>query len=279
MARVGRDTVLKQGANVIAGVRVLNFEWKSETVDISQGESDGYRRSCEIDGLKTIDISVEGITKDNYFQEIAYSRSQSRLLTDVTIEIPDATGTGFQTLTSDFYLANLNITGEYNGAISFLCSLIGSAIIENGEIIGITRDSGTGQITGRVGYTYSAISCVSTNIDDTYWSAGANTVWSGSEWSINSGSDMTLNAINAWRIGYRPSKLTITLVSTIPSDDILFTLAGTTGQIIFIEPINVTDSPQSFEFDLDFTGNGDIDGITINSISSQSVSLNCIQFT
>ena len=78
MANIGRETVLKRGLSVIAGVKVLSLDWGSETVDISQGEDDGYRLSCEIDGLTTFEIQLDGLTKDHALQDVALSRSGSR---------------------------------------------------------------------------------------------------------------------------------------------------------------------------------------------------------
>lgn len=154
MANVGRETVLKRNGNVIAGVRVLGLEWKSETVDISQGESDGYRLACEIDGLSTIDIQVEGISKDHEFQEIALSRSGSRLLENVVIELANPNGIGTTLILTDFFITNFSLGAEFSDAIVFSCSLVGSAKIIDGEITNVDRDPQTGQITGTPGIVY-----------------------------------------------------------------------------------------------------------------------------
>ena len=157
MASVGRETKLIKDGNVIAGVRLINVDWQSESVDISQGESDGYRLLSEIDGLTTIDIQCEGITKDHELQEIAYSRSQSRLLKNISLELPRPEG-GIIELTLDLYIDSLSVNANYNDAISFNASFTGSAIIEDGQIIGIQRDETTGEISGTPGYSYNELS-------------------------------------------------------------------------------------------------------------------------
>ena len=154
MASIGRLTKLKKDNVVVAGLRVLNISWSSESIDLSRGESDGFRRLAEIDGLESISISVEGLTKEAFFQELAYTRNDSRLLTNCTIDIPDENGQPYKTLSTDFYFDNYSQTAEIKGAIAFTCNLISSARIENGQIIGVTIDPQTGEITGTPGRSY-----------------------------------------------------------------------------------------------------------------------------
>ena len=155
MGNVGRETKLIKDGNVIAGVRLINVDWQSESVDISQGESDGYRLLSEIDGLTTIDIQCEGITKDHELQEIFLSRSQSRLLNDVSLVLPTPTNNN-ALVRLDLFINSFNISANFDDAITFSANFIGSAIIENGEILGGTQDPVTGKITGTSGYLYFA---------------------------------------------------------------------------------------------------------------------------
>ena len=286
MANIGRDTKLIKDGNVIAGVRIINVDWQSESVDISEGESDGYRLLAEIDGLTTIDIQCEGITKDHELQEIAYSRSQSRLLKDVTLELPRPEG-GIIEVTLDLYIDSLSANATYNDAISFAANFTASAIISNGEIVNIDRDPITGQITGTPGYGYDdgTISCVSNFFNDTYWVgsfSGDYANWTGSYWEAGTIVNLiSLTEVGTWVEDYRPTKLRITaLVSGLNNIAAGINVQSGGGSNLIVNGLMTLNStPESFEFDCDFQD--DLDIFTLNlQVGSfiEGLQLTCIEF-
>tara|TARA_R110002020_G_scaffold475207_3_gene709092 strand:+ start:97 stop:993 length:897 start_codon:yes stop_codon:yes gene_type:complete len=294
LANIGRETVLKRGLSVIAGVKVLSLDWSSETVDISQGEDDGYRLSCEIDGLTTFEIQVEGLTKDHELQDVALSRSGSRLLENITIELASPFGLGKTVITSDFYLANFNVTANYNDAISFNCTLIGSAIIQNGQIININIDGSTGRISGTPGYDFSlteppsGITCTSNYYESGYWQGaglGTGASWSGSVWEKGSFNPAIIldedGTFGNWVAGYTPTKMYITASDSESRTFTVSLLDQSLVEIITSSPtINLTPTPQSFEFTLDFTGLSDIENLSMATTgpNTGSITISCIQF-
>lgn len=115
-ANIGRELLVKRGSTVIAGVRTKTITFNGEPVDVTSDDDSGFRTLLATAGQKSIDMSVEGVTKDNELRSAALSGT-SLLLTDVNIEWPNG-----DTLTGDFFLNSVEETGTYNDAITFTSS-------------------------------------------------------------------------------------------------------------------------------------------------------------
>ena len=115
-ANIGRELLVKRGSTVIAGVRTKTVTFNGEPVDVTSDDDSGFRTMLAEAGQKSIDMSVEGVTKDNELRSAALSGT-SLLLTDVNIEWPNG-----DTLTGDFFLNSVEETGTYNDAITFTSS-------------------------------------------------------------------------------------------------------------------------------------------------------------
>lgn len=111
-ANSGRELTVERDTTVIAGVRSKSFSVNRNPVDITNDDDDGYRALLAAPGEVQIDLSVDGITKDDVLR--AVSTATTAVFEDMTVTFPDG-----YAITGDWFLATYEETGEYNGAITF----------------------------------------------------------------------------------------------------------------------------------------------------------------
>jgi predicted secreted protein len=117
-AAKGRELLVKKGSTVIAGVRTKGAAINNEPIDITSDDDAGYRTMLSDAGTMSVDLSVEGITKDDDLRDLAASGGTGLMLTNITLEYPDG-----GTLAGNFFLNSFEETGTYNEAVTFSASL------------------------------------------------------------------------------------------------------------------------------------------------------------
>jgi len=113
----GRELKVKKAGTVLAGVRTKTVAIAGEPIDITSDDDLGYRTMLGDAGTYSIDLTVEGVTKDDTLRGIILTGG-SLLLTDITIEYPDG-----GEIEGDFFLAAVEDSGEYADALTFSASL------------------------------------------------------------------------------------------------------------------------------------------------------------
>jgi predicted secreted protein len=116
-AAKGRELLVKRGTSVIAGIRTKGITFDGEPIDVTTDDDSGFRTLLSTAGQMQIDLSIEGITKDNELRGIVLAAG-SLMLTDIVIEYPNG-----DTLAGNFFLNSLSEDGTYNDAITFSGSL------------------------------------------------------------------------------------------------------------------------------------------------------------
>lgn len=116
-AAKGRELLVKRGTNVIAGIRTKGVAFNGEAIDVTTDDDSGYRTMLADAGTYSVDLSIEGITKDNDLR-VTVMAAGSLMLTDISIEYPNG-----DTLSGDFFLTSLEESGTYNDAVTFSGSL------------------------------------------------------------------------------------------------------------------------------------------------------------
>jgi len=115
-SNVGRKLIIKRDGTTIAGVRTKSVTINNEAIDVTTDDDSGYRTLLEEPGQKQIDLSVEGLTKDD---ALLQSAAEGTTLIDAyTIEFPSGA-----TITGDFRFNNLEMGAEYNAAITFTAEI------------------------------------------------------------------------------------------------------------------------------------------------------------
>jgi predicted secreted protein len=113
----GRELKILKNNNPIAGVRTKTVAIAGEPIDITSDDDLGYRTMLAEAGTYSIDLTVEGVTKDDTLRSVILTGG-TLLLTDISIEYPDGS-----TITGDFFLASVEDSGEYADALTFSASL------------------------------------------------------------------------------------------------------------------------------------------------------------
>jgi predicted secreted protein len=113
----GRELKILKNSVAIAGVRTKTVAIAGEPIDITSDDDLGYRTMLAEAGTYSIDLTVEGVTKDAELRSIILTGG-SLLLTDISIEYPDGSS-----IDGDFFLASVEDSGEYADALTFSASL------------------------------------------------------------------------------------------------------------------------------------------------------------
>ena len=96
-----------------AGVRTKTVTINGEPIDITNDDDDAFRTLLADPAMRSIDLSVEGILY-NTNELVKITASSPTLL-----QAYDTVGI----IGGDFYLASLELGGEYNNAVTFSGSL------------------------------------------------------------------------------------------------------------------------------------------------------------
>jgi len=122
-ADVGRELLIKKDAVVIcAGISSKSITINNEPVDITNDDDDGWRAYLTKAGVRSLDLSFSGVTKDDTLKTLC--TGETILLEDITVEFPDGS-----TFEGDFIFASLGESGESGTAITFDATLNSSGII------------------------------------------------------------------------------------------------------------------------------------------------------
>lgn len=116
-ANVGRLLVISKNAVAIAGVRTKTITAGADPIDITTDDEDGYRTLLAEEGQRQLDMTVEGVLKDDVLRQILLNDGAA-MLTDIEIAFPNG-----DTITGSFFLSSYEESGSYNDAITFTSSL------------------------------------------------------------------------------------------------------------------------------------------------------------
>lgn len=121
----GRAFKIKKGAAVIAAVVTKSTSLAREAIDVTNDDSDGWRKLLPTPGNRAIDVSIEGVaTVDNYKSII--QDWEGNALLSITIEHPNGST---QSATDGFFLSSLEFSGEQNGHVTFSAQLQSSGVV------------------------------------------------------------------------------------------------------------------------------------------------------
>jgi len=117
----GRDVDIYRGdvstGDLIAGCQSKSATINNEPIDITSDDDDGFRTLLADPATRSMDMSVEGVTKDTILLEAA-TGATSELLTGHVMDIP-----GVGTIEGDFYLNSFELGAPTAEAVTFTASL------------------------------------------------------------------------------------------------------------------------------------------------------------
>jgi predicted secreted protein len=126
---IGRALRIGLNGSVLAAVRAKSVRFANTPIDISDGERNGYRRLAEVGDVRSIEVSVDGVTTvDNW--TVLRDLVDAEEFAALTIENPDGS-----TITSDAVIGGLSRTGEHAGAVTFSATFQLSGVLEDGDYL------------------------------------------------------------------------------------------------------------------------------------------------
>lgn len=129
-AAPGRDLLIEYSTDggttytTIASVREKSVAKTNEPIDVTTDDSDAHRTLLAEPAMRTVDISVSGVTDDDYLITQISAATASIVLEDVRVTYPDG-GTDEGT----FFLNSVTRTGSYQDAVTFEAQLLSSGQI------------------------------------------------------------------------------------------------------------------------------------------------------
>lgn len=114
---LGRDIIFRLSGNPIAGVDTKSMTVNNQPVEVTGDSSLGWREILATPGLRSIDMTLSGVTKDLSMFRSQWENTNSQLY-GCELEYPDGSK-----LTADFFVASYAPTGEHSGAETFEISL------------------------------------------------------------------------------------------------------------------------------------------------------------
>ena len=110
----------------VAGLQAKSLNINSAEIDITSGSTDEWRTLLEGRGVRSFDVSGNGVLDDGALAKKLEARSVDNSITWFRIksdELPNRSYTG------KFKISSFNITGEHDGAILFDMSLMSSGAL------------------------------------------------------------------------------------------------------------------------------------------------------
>ena len=114
VAATGRSLLLARGGNPVAALVAKTMSIGNEAIDVTTDDDLGFRTLLEASGTRSIDMSFEGVMKDDVLLTDAADPATTALIKAGTMTF--ASGT---VIAGDFRLNDLEITGEVAGRIQF----------------------------------------------------------------------------------------------------------------------------------------------------------------
>lgn len=112
-AATGRALIIKRNGTKIAAVVTKSISINNEAIDITNDDDVGFRRLLDESGVRSIDLSVEGVHTDDVMLTAAGAVSPT-LIDDMDIIFSSGL-----TISGDFRMNNYESSGETAGRVQF----------------------------------------------------------------------------------------------------------------------------------------------------------------
>ena len=126
----GRALTLDNASTTLVGVRTRGFTVSNEYVDVTTDDDTGWRTLLSSPGLRSIEVTVGGITQDEIL--LALIMAASVASTTVDANLPTGTASGVVTpgtLSGAFLVSSYEQTGEHDGAAEFSATFMSTGTI------------------------------------------------------------------------------------------------------------------------------------------------------
>jgi predicted secreted protein len=122
---VGREIAMTIGGATLLGIVDKSISYSNAGVEVTDDQSSGFRELLATGGLKAVDLSISGITK-NYELLRTISNASSQMMA-CSISLGDATTES--TLVFDALLTSVEHSGASNERVEFSAELQSSGAV------------------------------------------------------------------------------------------------------------------------------------------------------
>lgn len=121
---VGREATLQIDGQNAAYIRTKSLSWGGESIDVTNGASDGIRVLLGASGQEQIDISIEGLAENDFLLTKALDTASDKLMPcTLTFDVRNPSNTNPATLSGTFRMPTYEEGSPYNEATTFSASL------------------------------------------------------------------------------------------------------------------------------------------------------------
>lgn len=126
----GRALTIDWSTTTLVGVRTRGFTITNDHVDVTTDDDTGWRTLLADPGLRSIEVTVGGISSD----EVLIAEMLQASITGETLDanLPTGTAAGVTTpgtLSGNFVCSSYGQTGEHDGAVEFEATFMSDGAI------------------------------------------------------------------------------------------------------------------------------------------------------
>lgn len=126
----GRKLTFDWDTTTLAGVRTRGFTINNEHVDVTNDDDSGWRTLLADPGLRSIEVTVGGITVDEVLINEMMKASIEGEPLDANLPTGTAAGvTTPGTLAGTFFCSSYEQTGEHDGSVEFSATFMSTGAI------------------------------------------------------------------------------------------------------------------------------------------------------
>lgn len=122
----GRDLTIAWDGTTLVGVRSRTISNTNEMVDVTTDDDAGWRKLLAEPGLKSVEVSINGITSDEVLLAEFYNASTTGETLATTLPSSLATPGN---LSGTFHLSSFEQSGEHDGAYEFSATFMSSGAV------------------------------------------------------------------------------------------------------------------------------------------------------
>lgn len=122
----GRSLTIDWASTTLVGVRTRGVNMSNEMVDVTTDDDSGWRTLLATPGLKSVEVTVGGISSDEVLMAEFYNASTTG--ETLQIDLPSSLAVPGN-MSGTFHLSSLEITGEHDGAVEFSATFMSSGTV------------------------------------------------------------------------------------------------------------------------------------------------------